>query len=62
MPNPASKKPLGESMPGKSAKDPVRQRVADIKATGAKPTTGPGVSKLTRKASARIIKANKQGK
>lgn len=42
-----------------ASKDPVKKRVAEIKSVGAKPDTGPGVSKLSQKAGARIIKAAK---
>jgi hypothetical protein len=41
-------------------KDPVKATVAQIKGVGAKPYTGPGVTKTSRKASSRIISANNQ--
>jgi len=41
-------------------KDPVKATVAKIKDVGAKPYTGPGVTKTSQKASARIIAATKQ--
>lgn len=64
MPNKPSKKPVkspyGDSSNRyTSSSTPVQRRVADIKASGAKVTTGPGQSKVTKAASKRIIKANR---
>ena len=64
MPNKPSKKPVkspygdvGNKYTSRST--PVQRRVADVKATGAKVTTGPGVNKLTQVANKRIIRARK---
>jgi hypothetical protein len=67
MPNKPSKKPVKSPYgdPGNkytSSSTPVQRRIADIKATGAKPSTGPGANKVTRTASKRIIKASKGSK
>ena len=65
MPNKPSKKPAiaayGEAgaKPRPTTKK-INQTVAEMRASGAKPTTGPNVSKDVRKASARIIKATKK--
>lgn len=65
MPNKPSKKPAIAAYSEAGAKPrpttkPVNQTIAEMKATGAKITTGPGVSKNVKKASSRIIKANKK--
>lgn len=64
MPNKPSKKPVkspyGETGSKYTSRStPVQRRVADVKATGAKVTTGPGVNKLTKVANNRIIRARK---
>ena len=64
MPNKPSKKPVKSPYgdPGNKytvSSTPVQRRIADIKSTGAKLSTGPGANKITRTASKRIIKADK---
>jgi hypothetical protein len=64
MPNKPSKKPAVAAYSEAGAKPrpttkKINQTMAEMKATGAKVSTGPGVSKTVKKASARIIKANK---
>jgi hypothetical protein len=64
MPNKPSKKPVKSPYADPSNKytsssTPTQRRVADIKASGAKVTTGPGQGKVSRTASKRIIRANK---
>ena len=67
MPNKPSKKPVkspygdsGNKYTSRSTA--VQRRVADVKASGAKVTTGPGQSKLSKSANKRIIKASKGSK